>query len=71
MNTSENILYCAIVLVFVCIVAFFATGALKGVDQQMALVNQMSVANQTIPVLQKLDALDAERRKQAELLAQR
>lgn len=71
MNTSENILYGAIVLVFVCIVAFFAVGALKGVDQQIALVNQMSVANQTIPVLQKLDALDAERREQAERLAQR
>lgn len=71
MNTSENILYGAIVLVVVCIVAFFAAGALKGVDQQMALVNQMSVASQTIPVLQKLDALDAERREQAERLAQK
>ncbi len=71
MNTSEHMLYGAIVLVFVCIVAFLAAGALKGVDQQMALVNQMSVASQTIPELQKLDALDAERRNQAELLAQR
>lgn len=71
MNTSENMLYGAIVLVFVCIVAFLAAGALKGVDQQMALVNQLSVANQTIPVLQKLDALDAERREQSERMAHR
>lgn len=71
MNTSENILYGAIVLVVVCIVAFFAAGAVKGVDQQMALVNQMSVATQAAPMLQKLDALDAGRREQAERSTQR
>jgi len=58
-------------LVFVCIVALLAAGALKGVDQQMALVNQMSVASQAVPMLQKLDALDAERREQSERMAQR
>ncbi len=71
MNTSENILYGAIVLVFVCVVVFFAAGASRSIDQQMALVNQMSVATQAAPMLQKLDVLDAERREQAESLAQR
>lgn len=70
MYTSEKFLYGAIVFVFVCVIMFFAAGASKSLDQQMALVNQMSVANQTIPVLQN-HALDAERREQAERLAQR
>lgn len=49
---------------------FFAAGASKSIDQQMALVNKMSVAKQ-VPMLQNLDALDAERREQAARLAQR
>lgn len=71
MYTSEKFLYGAVVFVFVCVIVFFAAGASRSIDQQMALVNQMSVASQAAPILQKLDALDAERRKQAEWLAQR
>ncbi|MDG9843084.1 MULTISPECIES: hypothetical protein [unclassified Stenotrophomonas] len=70
MYTSEKFLYGAIVFVFVCVIVFFAAGASKSIDQQMALVNQMSVTSQA-PMLQNLDALDAERREQAERLAQR
>lgn len=71
MYTSEKFLYGTIVFVFVCVVVFFAAGASKSIDQQMALVNQMSTVSQATPMLQKLDAIDAQRREQAKSLAQR
>lgn len=71
MYTSEKFLYSTIVFVFVCVVVFFAAGASKSIDQQMSLVNQMSTVSQAAPILQKLDAVDAQRRERAESLAQR
>ncbi|WP_242885295.1 hypothetical protein [Stenotrophomonas maltophilia] len=71
MNTSEKFLYGTIVFVFVCVVVFFAAGASRSIDQQMALVNHMSAVSQAAPMLQKLDAVDAQRRERAESLAQR
>ncbi|HGM5526070.1 TPA: hypothetical protein ACKP1A_000585 [Stenotrophomonas maltophilia] len=71
MYTSEKFLYGVIVFVFACVVVFVAAGASRSIDQQMALVNQMSAVSQSAPMLQKLDALDAQRRDQAERLAQR
>lgn len=71
MYTSEKFLYGTIVFVFFCVVVFFAAGASKSIDQQMALVNQMSTVSQAAPMLQKLDAVDAQRREQAKSLAQR
>ncbi|WP_459018314.1 hypothetical protein [Stenotrophomonas sp. PSU_St142] len=71
MYTSEKFLYGTIVFAFVCVVVFFAAGASKSIDQQMALANQMSTISQAAPMLQKLDAVDAQRRERAESLAQR